>query len=76
MNGKQDYDVLAFIYEYLISNFASNAGEFYTPHEVSLLMSEPVANHLMDRTKIKKYDIVIEDLMQSNVSIDSLSLAR
>ena len=43
MSGKQDYDVLGFIYEYLISNFAANAGkkagEFYTPHEVSLLMS-------------------------------------
>lgn len=39
MDGKQDYDVLGFIYEYLISNFAANAGkkagEFYTPHEVS-----------------------------------------
>ena len=47
MDGKQDYDVLGFIYEYLISNFAANAGkkagEFYTPHEVSLLMSEIVA---------------------------------
>ncbi len=36
MDGKQDYDVLGFIYEYLISNFAANAGkkagEFYTPH--------------------------------------------
>lgn len=60
MDGKQDYDVLGFIYEYLISNFAANAGkkagEFYTPHEVSLLMSEIVANHLKDRTKIKIYD--------------------
>ena len=26
MDGKQDYDVLGFIYEYLISNFAANAG--------------------------------------------------
>ena len=25
MDGKQDYDVLGFIYEYLISNFAANA---------------------------------------------------
>lgn len=35
MDGKQDYDVLGFIYEYLISMFAANAGkkagEFYTP---------------------------------------------
>ena len=60
MDGKQDYDVLGFIYEYLISNFAANAGkkagEFYTPHEVSLLMSEIVANHLKGKTEIKIYD--------------------
>lgn len=60
MNGKQDYDVLGFIYEYLISMFAANAGkkagEFYTPQEVSLLMSEIVANHLKDRTEINIYD--------------------
>lgn len=60
MDGKQDYDVLGFIYEYLISNFAANAGkkagEFYTPHEVSLLMSEIVAFHLKTRKEIKIYD--------------------
>lgn len=60
MDGKQDYDVLGFIYEYLISMFAANAGkkagEFYTPHEVSLLMSEIVADHLKDRKEIKIYD--------------------
>lgn len=59
-DSKQDYDVLGFIYEYLISNFAANAGkkagEFYTPHEVSLLMSEIVADHLKDREKIEIYD--------------------
>ena len=52
MDGKQDYDVLGFIYEYLISMFAANAGkkagEFYTPHEVSVLMAEIVANHIKD----------------------------
>lgn len=60
MDGKQDYDVLGFIYEYLISMFAANAGkkagEFYTPHEVSLLMSEIVANHLKGKNEIKIYD--------------------
>lgn len=60
MDGKQDYDVLGFIYEYLISMFAANAGkkagEFYTPHEVSLLMSEIVANHLKGKDKIEIYD--------------------
>ena len=60
MDGKQDYDVLGFVYEYLISNFAANAGkkagEFYTPHEVSVLMSDIVAEHLKDRDKIEIYD--------------------
>ena len=60
MDGKQDYDVLGFIYEYLISMFAANAGkkagEFYTPHEVSLLMSEIVADHVKDKAEIKIYD--------------------
>jgi len=60
MDNRQDYDVLGFIYEYLISNFAANAGkkagEFYTPHEVSLLMSEIVAYNLRDRETIKIYD--------------------
>lgn len=60
MEGQQDYDVLGFIYEYLISQFAANAGkkagEFYTPHEVSQLMSEIVAHHLKDRTTISIYD--------------------
>ncbi len=59
-DGSQDYDVLGFIYEYLIENFAANAGkkagEFYTPHEVSLLMAEIVADHLKDRDHIDIYD--------------------
>lgn len=60
MDGRQDYDVLGFIYEYLISNFAANAGkkagEFYTPHEVSMLMSEIVSWHLAGRENITIYD--------------------
>ena len=60
MDGRQGYDVLGYIYEYLISNFAANAGkkagEFYTPHEVSLLMSEIVAYHLRNRQEIRIYD--------------------
>lgn len=60
MDGSQDYDVLGFIYEYLISQFAANAGkkagEFYTPHEVSMLMSEIVAEHLKNKEKIEIYD--------------------
>ena len=60
MDGKQDYDVLGFIYEYLISQFAANAGkkagEFYTPHEVSQLMSEIIAHYLQGREEISIYD--------------------
>lgn len=60
MDGKQDYDVLGFIYEYLIEKFAANAGkkagEFYTPHEVSVLISEIIADHLKDRKEIQIYD--------------------
>lgn len=60
MSNKRDYDVLGFIYEYLIGSFAANAGkkagEFYTPHEVSVLMSEIIAHHLKDQQEIKIYD--------------------
>lgn len=72
MDGKQDYDVLGFIYEYLISNFAANVGkktrEFYTPHEVSLLMSEIVANHLKGHEEIKIHEIKTLCLIQRNAA--------
>lgn len=59
-DGKQGYDVLGYIYEYLIEKFAANAGkkagEFYTPHEVSLIMSNIVADHLKGRGEIQIYD--------------------
>ena len=60
MDSRQGYDVLGFIYEYLISMFAANAGkkagEFYTPHEVSVLISEVIAHHVKDRKTIQIYD--------------------
>ena len=60
MDGRAGYDVLGYIYEYLISNFAANAGkkagEFYTPHEVSVLISQIVALNLEGRAEIKIYD--------------------
>lgn len=58
-DGSQDYDVLGFIYEFLLKNFAANAGkagEFYTPHEVSIVMSEIIANHFIGRSEISIYD--------------------
>ena len=60
IDDKDGYDVLGYIYEYLISKFAESAGkkagEFYTPHEVSLLMSEIISDHLKNRNEIKIYD--------------------
>lgn len=59
-DGSQDYDVLGYVYEYLIGNFAANAGkkagEFYTPHEVAILMSEIVAEHHKNKSQIEIYD--------------------
>ncbi|WP_231943995.1 N-6 DNA methylase [Arcanobacterium phocae] len=44
----------------MVSNFVANAGkkvgEFYTPHEVSLLMSHIIADHLSDWKEIKIYE--------------------
>ncbi|AGF71723.1 type I restriction-modification system subunit M [Corynebacterium halotolerans] len=55
-----DYDVLGYIYEYLIGQFAANAGkkngEFYTPHTVALVMAEIVGEHLRGRAEIEVYD--------------------
>lgn len=60
MNSNQGYDVLGYIYEYLIEKFAANAGkkagEFYTPHEVSVLMSNIVAHALKHKDNIEIYD--------------------
>lgn len=60
MNSQQGYDVLGYIYEYLIEKFAANAGkkagEFYTPHEVSVLMSHIIAHELKHKDTIEIYD--------------------
>ena len=59
MDENQGYDVLGFIYEFLLKNFASNSkkdGEFYTPHEISVLMSDIIAHHLRDREQINILD--------------------
>lgn len=59
-DNRQDYDVLGYVYEYLISHFAANAGksagEFYTPHQVALVMAEIVGHHLAGRDGIQVYD--------------------
>lgn len=59
MDEEHDYDALGYIYEYLIGNFAANskkAGEFYTPHEVALVMADIVAFHHRDRGQLSIYD--------------------
>ncbi|WP_028264127.1 type I restriction-modification system subunit M [Atopobium fossor] len=60
MDGKQGYDVLGYIYEDLISKFASTAGkkagEFYTPHEVSTVMANIVAYYLRNKDSVEVYD--------------------
>lgn len=59
-DNSQDYDVLGYIYEYLISKFAASAGkkagEFYTPGEVAQLMSDIVAEHHRFKKQIEIYD--------------------
>ena len=58
-DNREDYDVLGFIYEYLLKNFAANAGkagEFYTPHEASLIMAEIIAYNLKGEDRISIYD--------------------
>ena len=49
-----EYDVMGYIYEFLIYKFATAAkddGAFYTPHEVSKLISRVVAKHVSDQGK-------------------------
>lgn len=59
-DNSQNYDVLGYIYEYLISKFAASAGkkagEFYTPSEVAQLMSDIVAEHHRFKNQIEIYD--------------------
>lgn len=56
------YDVMGYIYEYLIQQFSSEAkkdGAFYTPHELTSLMARIIAERLKDRgpsEEIQVYD--------------------
>ena len=73
-DGSQGYDVLGFIYEYLISKFAANAGkkagEFYTPHEVSEVMSRIVAAHIQGRDTITIYETFMSQRIQTRANYD------
>lgn len=55
------HDVLGDVYEYLIGQFAANAGkkggEFYTPHEVSRILAKIVTNNFKETNEqFRVYD--------------------
>lgn len=55
----RDYDVLGYIYEYLIKQFSNEAkrdGAFYTPKNLSLLGSLIIKERLKDRDEILLHD--------------------
>ena len=60
MDGREDYDVLGFIYEYLISNFAANAGkkagEFYTPHGPAQILCRIAMSGQENKKGLQVYD--------------------
>ncbi len=52
-----DYDVLGYIYEFFVYKFAStDDGEYYTPHEISDLISRIIAEASKDKKSFKVYD--------------------
>ena len=57
-------------YEFLISQFASEAGkkagEFYTPHQVSDMMARIVALGQEDKKLFSVFDIITLKLIQIN----------
>lgn len=59
----KDYDVLGFVYEFLLKNFASNAGkkagEFYSPLSIAAINSEIIAERLKDREQISLLDMCV-----------------
>ena len=58
----KNYDVLGYIYEYLIKKFSSEAkkdGAFYTPHCLTSLMAKIVADRLKGRKEVSVYDPTI-----------------
>lgn len=55
----KDYDVIGYVYEYLIKQFSSEAkkdGAFYTPAPLTSLMARIIADRLKDRKELKIYD--------------------
>ncbi|QZX48906.1 type I restriction-modification system subunit M [Mycoplasma sp. E35C] len=55
----QNYDVLGYVYEYLLNKFntaGKKSGQFYTPHEISTIMSEIAIASLNNKKEISIYD--------------------
>lgn len=55
-----EYDVLGYVYEYLISQFSAGAGkksgEFFTPAEVSTVIARIVAHNLKGKERVQVFD--------------------
>ena len=55
-----EYDVLGYVYEYLISQFSAGAGkksgEFFTPSEVSTVIARILAHNLKGKENIQVFD--------------------
>lgn len=71
-DNREDYDVLGFVYEYLLKNFAANAGkagEFYTPHEASVIMAEIIAYNLRYKETLSICEICTPKMIQFSVCL-------
>ena len=72
-------DVIGDAYEFLISQFASEAGkkagEFYTPHEVSDMMARIAAIGQEDKKLFSVFEIILQRLIQFNDCITDFPLA-
>ncbi len=70
-----EYDVLGYIYEYLISNFASNAGkksgEFYSPAHSGGTLSRIIGYNLKDRETITVLDPTVGSSVIIMITADS-----
>lgn len=71
-DGSQGYDVLGFIYDYLISKFMANADKkadgIHTPHEVSGLISGIAAAHIRGRDTNNIYERKTSNLTRSAIA--------
>lgn len=54
-----NYDVLGYVYEFLLGKFnmeAEKGGEFYTPYEISVIMSDVASYYFRNKDSIRVYD--------------------